>query len=69
MVREAREVAKDYPGIELRETNTDAMYMWLVKNPRDCGVMVSSNMFGDIISDLAAPVGWWIGSCGQRQHL
>ncbi|MCK4303136.1 MAG: isocitrate/isopropylmalate dehydrogenase family protein, partial [Candidatus Eisenbacteria sp.] len=54
MVREARGVAKDYPGIELWETNIDAMCMWLVKNPQDYGVMVSSNMFGDIISDLAA---------------
>ncbi|HHE48303.1 MAG TPA: isocitrate/isopropylmalate dehydrogenase family protein, partial [Candidatus Acetothermia bacterium] len=54
MVRIAREVAKDYPGIELWETNVDAMCMWLVKNPQDYGVLVSSNMFGDIISDLAA---------------
>jgi 3-isopropylmalate dehydrogenase len=54
MVRIAREVAKDYPGIELWETNVDAMAMWLVKNPQDYGVLVSSNMFGDIISDLAA---------------
>jgi isocitrate/isopropylmalate dehydrogenase len=32
----------------------DAMVMWMVKNPQDYGVLVSSNMFGDIISDLAA---------------
>jgi len=54
MVRTAREVAKSYPGIELWETNIDAMCMWLVKNPQDYGVLVSSNMFGDIISDLCA---------------
>jgi isocitrate/isopropylmalate dehydrogenase len=54
MVREARKVAADYPGIALWETNIDAQAMWLVKNPQDYGVMVSSNMFGDIISDLAA---------------
>ena len=54
MIREAREVAKEYPGIELWETNIDAMCMWLVKNPQQYGVLVSSNMFGDIISDLAA---------------
>ena len=54
MVRIAREIAKDYPGIELWETNIDAMCMWLVKNPQNYGVLVSSNMFGDIISDLAA---------------
>lgn len=56
MVREARAIAKDYPGIELWETNVDAMCMWLVKNPQDYGVLVSSNMFGDIISDLAAQI-------------
>ncbi|UCD13350.1 MAG: isocitrate/isopropylmalate dehydrogenase family protein [Thermoplasmatales archaeon] len=54
MVQEARKIAEEYPGIELRETNVDAMCMWLVKNPQDYDVLVSSNMFGDIISDLAA---------------
>jgi 3-isopropylmalate dehydrogenase len=54
MVREARKIAAEYPGIELWETNVDAMAMWLVKNPQDYGVIVSSNMFGDIVSDLCA---------------
>jgi isocitrate/isopropylmalate dehydrogenase len=54
MVREARKISAEYPEIELWETNVDAMVMWMVKNPQDYGVMVSSNMFGDIISDLAA---------------
>jgi len=54
MVREARKIATEYPKIELWETNVDAMAMWLVKNPQDYGVLVSSNMFGDIVSDLAA---------------
>ena len=54
MVREAREIAKEYPGIELWEANVDAMTMWMVKNPQDYSVLVSSNMFGDIISDLGA---------------
>lgn len=54
MVREARKIAKDYPGIELWETNIDAMCMWLIKNPQDYGVLVASNMFGDIVSDLCA---------------
>jgi len=54
MVREARKIAGEYPGIELWETNIDAMCMWLVKNPQNYGVLVSSNMFGDIVSDLCA---------------
>ncbi len=53
-VRQARAIAKEYPDIELWETNIDAMCMWLVKNPENYGVMVTSNMFGDIISDLSA---------------
>jgi len=54
MIREARKIAKEYPGIPLWETNIDAMCMWLIKNPEDYDVLVTSNMFGDIISDLAA---------------
>ena len=54
MIREGRKVAKDYPGIDLWETNIDAQCMWLLKNPFDYDVMVAENMFGDIISDLAA---------------
>jgi len=54
MVEEARKIASEYPNIEFREVNVDAMCMWLVKNPQDYDVLVSSNMFGDIISDLAA---------------
>jgi len=54
IVREARKIAKDYPEIELWETNIDAMGMWLVKNPERYSVLVATNLFGDIISDLAA---------------
>ncbi len=54
MVREARKISEEFPEIELWETNVDAMAMWMVKNPQNYGVMVSSNMFGDIVSDLAA---------------
>jgi isocitrate/isopropylmalate dehydrogenase len=54
MIREARKVAAKYPGIDLWETNIDAQCMWLLKNPFDYEVLVAENMFGDIISDLAA---------------
>jgi len=54
MIRTAREVARRYPEIELWETNIDAQCMWLLKNPQDYGVIVAENMFGDILSDLAA---------------
>ena len=54
MIKEARRISTEYPNIEYREVNVDAMCMWLVKNPQDYDILVSSNMFGDIISDLAA---------------
>ena len=54
MIREARKLIQNYEGKELWETNIDAMCMWLVKNPQNYGVLVSSNMFGDIVSDLCA---------------
>lgn len=47
----ARQIAKEYPGIDLWDTNIDAQMMWLTKNPEDYGVLVAENMFGDIISD------------------
>jgi 3-isopropylmalate dehydrogenase len=54
MIRTARDVAKRYPKIALWETNIDAQCMWFVKNPQDYDVVVAENMFGDILSDLAA---------------
>lgn len=54
MIRTAREIAKAYPEIKLFETNIDAQCMWLIKNPTDYEILVAENMFGDILSDLAA---------------
>jgi 3-isopropylmalate dehydrogenase len=50
----AREVAKDYPEIEMDEANVDAITMWLLKNPTNYEVLVAPNLYGDIISDLCA---------------
>jgi isocitrate dehydrogenase (NAD+) len=54
MEDEAKAVAKEYPEIALWSTNIDAQTMWLTKNPEDYGVVVASNLFGDIISDAFA---------------
>ncbi|HEX4785117.1 MAG TPA: isocitrate/isopropylmalate family dehydrogenase [Candidatus Sulfotelmatobacter sp.] len=54
MEEEAKAVAKEYPGIPLSSTNIDAQTMWLTKNPEDYGVVVASNLFGDVISDAFA---------------
>ena len=50
----AKQVAKEYPGIPLWSTNIDAQCMWLTKNPEEYGVIVASNLFGDVISDAFA---------------
>ncbi|MEA1898964.1 MAG: isocitrate/isopropylmalate family dehydrogenase [Bacteroidota bacterium] len=52
MYRLAKEIQnKNFPEIQLWNTNIDAQMMWLTKNPEDYGVMVAGNMFGDIVSD------------------
>ena len=51
---EGKAIGRDYPGISCKETNIDAQMMWLTKNPEDYGVLVCSNMFGDIASDAFA---------------
>ncbi len=51
MQGEANLIAKEFPGIALWDTNIDAQMMWLTKNPETYGVLVSGNMFGDIVSD------------------
>src|SRR5271165_5320611 len=50
----AKEVQKQYRDIPLWSTNIDAQTMWLTKNPEDYGVIVASNLFGDVISDAFA---------------
>ncbi len=50
----ARKVAAEYPNIAFDDANIDAMGMWLLKNPLNYDVIVTTNLFGDIISDLCA---------------
>jgi len=54
MEEAAKQVAEDYPQIPLWSTNIDAQTMWLTKNPEDYGVIIASNLFGDVISDAFA---------------
>ncbi len=50
------EVAKEYPGIKVDYAHVDATTMWFVKNPEWFDVIVTDNMFGDIITDLGAMI-------------
>src|SRR5271155_4162173 len=49
-----KEVAGEYPRIETQHMYVDALCMQMVRDPRGFDVIVTSNMFGDIITDLAA---------------
>lgn len=51
--RTFEEVGKEYPDIKQDYNHVDACCMWMVKNPEYYDVIVTTNMFGDIITDLA----------------
>ncbi len=48
--------ARDFPAIQRHYAHVDATTMWFVKNPERFDVIVTDNMFGDIITDLGAMV-------------
>jgi 3-isopropylmalate dehydrogenase len=54
--RTFHEVAKEYPDIQTDYAHVDATTMWMVKNPEWFDVIVTDNMFGDIITDLGAMI-------------
>jgi 3-isopropylmalate dehydrogenase len=54
--RAFREVAREYPDIKADYAHVDAITMWFVKNPEWFDVIVTDNMFGDIITDLGAMI-------------
>ena len=61
-----REVAADYPDVEVDDQHIDAMTVHLVRRAADFDVIVTENMFGDIISDLAGELA---GSLGLAASL
>jgi 3-isopropylmalate dehydrogenase len=50
------EVGREYPDVERDYAHVDAICMWMVKSPEAFDVIVTSNMFGDIITDLGAMI-------------
>ncbi len=58
----AHEVAKEYPDVEYEDLLVDAMAMYLINRPADFDVVVTGNMFGDILSDEASMI---TGSLGM----
>jgi 3-isopropylmalate dehydrogenase len=59
--RTFREVATEYPDITPATAYVDACCMWMVKNPEWFDVIVTTNMFGDIITDLGAMIQGGLG--------
>ncbi|HZL42528.1 MAG TPA: isocitrate/isopropylmalate family dehydrogenase, partial [Verrucomicrobiae bacterium] len=59
--RAFQELAPSYPGIQTDYAHVDATVMWFVKNPEWFDVIVTDNMFGDIITDLAAIIQGGLG--------
>jgi len=55
------EVAKEYPMVKSDYAHVDAITMWFVKNPEWFDVIVTDNMFGDIITDLGAMIQGGLG--------
>ncbi len=55
------EVKKDYPDVETYSLLVDAASMFFVKNPKRFQVVVTSNLFGDIITDLGAAIAGGMG--------
>jgi 3-isopropylmalate dehydrogenase len=53
-LEKGKEIAKEYPVIEMTHENIDATCMWLIKRPEFYDVIVTSNMYGDIVTDEAA---------------
>ena len=65
-LEECREVAKEFPDVALDEVIVDAMMALAVRNPQRFDVIVTTNMYGDILSDLTAELS---GSLGMAASL
>ena len=59
--RVVREVGAEYPTVEVDYNHVDAACIYLVESPQRYGIIVTDNLFGDILSDLAGAVTGGIG--------
>jgi len=67
--RAFNEIAPSYPDVEPDYAHVDAICMWMVKNPEWFDVIVTDNMFGDIITDLGAMIQGGMGvAAGGNLH-
>ena len=67
--RAFQEMSLDYPGVKTDYAHVDAICMWMIKNPEWFDVIVTDNMFGDIITDLGAMIQGGMGiAAGANLH-
>jgi 3-isopropylmalate dehydrogenase len=64
-LEECRKAAADFPGVVLEEVIVDAMAALLIRDPSRFDVIVTTNMFGDILSDMTAELSGSIGLGGS----
>jgi isocitrate/isopropylmalate dehydrogenase len=64
-LREVRKVAQEFPDVQLEEVIVDAMAALLVRDPTRFDIIVSTNMFGDILSDEASELSGSLGLAGS----
>jgi 3-isopropylmalate dehydrogenase len=64
-LREVRKVAQEFPDVELDEIIIDAMTAHLVRTPERFDVVVATNFYGDILSDLASELSGSLGLAGS----
>jgi 3-isopropylmalate dehydrogenase len=64
-LRVFREVAKEYPDIEAVHAYVDALAMFMVQDPSQLQVIVTCNLFGDILTDIGAALQGGLGMAGS----
>jgi 3-isopropylmalate dehydrogenase len=64
-LRVFREVAKEYPGVEAVHAYVDALAMYMVQDPSQLQVIVTCNLFGDILTDIGAALQGGLGMAGS----
>ncbi|HET9718171.1 MAG TPA: isocitrate/isopropylmalate dehydrogenase family protein [Pseudolabrys sp.] len=64
-IEACRDVARDFPGVSVDDVIIDAVMAHVVRNPRRFDVIVTTNMYGDILSDLTAELAGSLGLAGS----
>jgi 3-isopropylmalate dehydrogenase len=67
--RTFQDVKREFPDIRTNYQHVDALCMWMIKNPEQFDVVVTGNMFGDIITDIGAIIQGGLGiAAGGNIH-